>query len=49
MAILRAATELFARGGYRDASLASVADADGLTRPGCSTTSRPNLTCSWGC
>ena len=34
MAILRAATELFARGGYRDASLASVADAVGLTPPG---------------
>lgn len=34
MAILRAATELFARGGYRDASLASVANAVGLTPPG---------------
>ena len=34
VAILRAATELFARGGYRDASLASVADAVGLTPPG---------------
>lgn len=34
VAILRAATELFARGGYRDASLASVANAVGLTPPG---------------
>ncbi len=33
-AILQAATELFARNGYRDASLASVADAVGLTPPG---------------
>lgn len=33
-AILRAATQLFARNGYRDASLASVADAVGLTPPG---------------
>lgn len=34
VAILQAATELFARGGYRDASLASVANAAGLTPPG---------------
>ena len=34
MAILQAATELFARNGYRDASLASVADAACLTPPG---------------
>jgi AcrR family transcriptional regulator len=33
-AILKAATQLFARNGYRDASLASVADAVGLTPPG---------------
>jgi AcrR family transcriptional regulator len=33
-AILEAATRLFARNGYRDASLASVADAAGLTPPG---------------
>jgi AcrR family transcriptional regulator len=34
VAILQAATEQFARNGYRDASLASVADAVGLTPPG---------------
>lgn len=33
-AILRAATQLFARNGYRDASLASIAGEAGLTPPG---------------
>jgi AcrR family transcriptional regulator len=33
-AIIRVATELFALNGYRDASLASVANAAGLTQPG---------------
>jgi AcrR family transcriptional regulator len=33
-AILQVATRLFAHNGYRDASLASVAEAAGLTQPG---------------
>lgn len=33
-AIIQVATELFASNGYRDASLASIADGAGLTQPG---------------